>query len=189
MNIGNYTLEDFLGRIRSFHGSIAPGIIIGGMMVDILKNNLPPGEFFDVICESSHCLPDAVQILTPCTVGNGWLKIVDTGRIAMTFFNKYTGEGSRISLDHSRLEPWPEIRDWYLRLKDKHDQDLDALVREIVRAGSSIYSIARVRLKPEYITVQKKDTRRIVICPSCNEAFPENESGVCTACSGKSPYR
>ncbi len=188
MNIGNYTLEEFLERIRSFHGSTAPGVIIGGIMVDTLKKNLPPGEFFDVICESAHCLPDAVQVLTPCTTGNGWLKLIDTGRFAMTFFNKYTGEGARISLDHSKLSPFPEIRNWYLRLKDKHDQDLNALIREIVRAGSSIYTLAPVQVKPEHITAHKKDKRRIVICPSCNEAFPETPSGLCDACGGKGPY-
>jgi formylmethanofuran dehydrogenase subunit E len=73
MNIGNYTLEEFLERIRSFHGSTAPGVIIGGIMVDTLKKNLPPGEFFDVICESAHCLPmpsgtDAMHHR------NGWLR-------------------------------------------------------------------------------------------------------------------
>ncbi len=37
--------------------------------------NLPPDILFNSLCETNKCLPDAVQLLTPCTVGNGWLKV------------------------------------------------------------------------------------------------------------------
>jgi formylmethanofuran dehydrogenase subunit E len=73
MNIGPYSFDEFIEKIKVFHGSIAPGIVAGGIMVDIARANLPQGEFFDVICESQHCLPDAVQLLTQCTIGNRWL--------------------------------------------------------------------------------------------------------------------
>ncbi len=46
-------------------------------MVDLALKNLPKGEFFDALCETPACLPDAVQLLTPCTVSNGWLKVVN----------------------------------------------------------------------------------------------------------------
>ena len=104
MNIGPYSFEEFIEKIKAFHGSIAPGIVAGGIMVDIARANLPEGEFFDVICESQHCLPDAVQLLTPCTIGNRWLKIADTSRYSLTFYNKYTGEGIRVFLDAAKLD-------------------------------------------------------------------------------------
>ena len=61
-------------------------------------------EFFDAICESPACLPDAIQMLTPCTVGNGWLKIVNTGRFAIILYDKKSGNGVRVSLDAHKLD-------------------------------------------------------------------------------------
>jgi hypothetical protein len=40
-----------------------------------------------------NACPDAVQILTPCTVGNGWMRILNLGRYAVTLNDKFTGEG------------------------------------------------------------------------------------------------
>ena len=33
MNIRNYTFEEFVERVKEFHGYSAPGVIIGGFMV------------------------------------------------------------------------------------------------------------------------------------------------------------
>lgn len=189
MNIGNYTYEEFIDKVKSFHGSIAPGIIAGGIMVDIAQKNLPEGDFFDVICETSHCLPDAVQLLTPCTIGNGWLKIVNTSRYAMTFYNKYTGNGIRVYLDAAKLAGWSEIRSWFLREKPKRDQDPGLILKQFHDAGAKIYSTQTVQVAPEYITGAKKKHSPIVICPSCNEAYSSDLGDVCPACRGKSPYR
>jgi len=81
MNICTYTYEEYLHLVKSFHGSLAPGLIIGGFIVDLALKHLPEGEFFDAICETPVCLPDAVQILTPCTIGNGWLTVLDLGPV------------------------------------------------------------------------------------------------------------
>ncbi|HVN72774.1 MAG TPA: formylmethanofuran dehydrogenase subunit E family protein [Desulfomonilia bacterium] len=188
MNIGPYSFEDFLEKIRAFHGSIAPGIVAGGIMVDIARADLPQGEFFDVICESRHCLPDAVQLLTQCTIGNRWLKIVDTSRYALTFFNKYTGEGIRVFLDAGKLRDWPAIRAWFLKEKPKKDQDRQQILDELRRAGSVIYSTAKVKVKPAYITSPGKKRSDIGLCPSCGEAYRTDLGKTCPACRGKGPY-
>src|SRR5512145_1834730 len=92
------SISEYMRMVEEFHGHLAPGLIIGGFMVDLALKNRPDCEFYDVICETSTCLPDAIQMLTPCTYGNGWLKIVDTGRFALTVFDKYNGNGTRVSL-------------------------------------------------------------------------------------------
>ncbi len=189
MKIGQYTYEAFLEEVKSFHGSIAPGIIAGGIMVDIAQKNLPEGEFFDVICETAKCLPDAVQLLTPCTIGNGWLRIVNTSRYAMTFYNKYTGDGIRVYLDAEKLEKWPELRSWFLREKPKHEQDLDLIIKQFHDAGATIFSTQRVRVSPEFLEGTKKKHETIAICPSCNEAYNSSLGDVCPACRGEVPYR
>jgi formylmethanofuran dehydrogenase subunit E len=188
MNIGPYSFDEFIEKIKVFHGSGAPGIVAGGIMVDIARANLPQGEFFDVICESRHCLPDAVQLLTQCTIGNRWLKIVNTGRYALTFYNKYTGEGIRAYLDAKKLQEWPAVRAWFLKEKPKKDQEQQQILDEFRRAGTSIYSTAKVTVKPQYITSPEKKRSSIGLCPSCGEAYRTDLGAICPACQGKGPY-
>jgi formylmethanofuran dehydrogenase subunit E len=188
MNIGPYGFDEFVEKIKMFHGSIAPGIVAGGIMVDIARANLPQGEFFDVICESQHCLPDAVQLLTQCTIGNRWLKIVDTSRYALTFYNKYTGDGIRVYLDANKLKQWPAIRAWFLKEKPKKDQEEQQILDEFHRAGTGIYSMAKVTVKPAYITSPGKKRSGISLCSSCGEAYRTDLGETCPACQGNSPY-
>jgi formylmethanofuran dehydrogenase subunit E len=188
MNIGQYTFDEFIKKIKVFHGSIAPGIVAGGIMVDIARANLPQGEFFDVICESQHCLPDAVQLLTQCTIGNRWLKIVETSRYALTFYNKYTVEGIRVYLDAKKLQEWPAIKAWFLKEKPKKDQDEQQILDEFRGAGTSIYSMAKVTVKSLYITSPGKKRSGISLCPSCGEAYRTDLGGTCPACKGNGPY-
>ena len=79
--------------------------------------NLPDGVLYDAICETRSCLPDAIQLLTPCTMGNGWLKIIHLGRFALTLYDKQNYEGVRVFLDAEKVEAWPEIKAWYFKLK------------------------------------------------------------------------
>jgi formylmethanofuran dehydrogenase subunit E len=188
MNIGTHTFEEFIGRVKAFHGSIAPGIVAGGIMVDVAKANLPEGEFFDVLCETAHCLPDAVQLLTPCTIGNRWLKIVDTTRYALTFYNKYTGEGVRVCIDAEKLGPWPAIRAWFLKEKPKKEQSLESILKELEAAGTGIYTISTVKVKPSYLTTHERKRSSIALCPSCGEAYRTDRGEVCPACGGEGPY-
>ncbi|MBW2561397.1 MAG: formylmethanofuran dehydrogenase subunit E family protein, partial [Deltaproteobacteria bacterium] len=95
--IGPHSYEEFLEIVRDFHGSVAPGIVAGGFMIDLALKNLPEDGLFDAISETQSCLPDAIQLLTPCTIGNGWLRVINIGRYAITLFEKYTGAGVRVS--------------------------------------------------------------------------------------------
>jgi formylmethanofuran dehydrogenase subunit E len=186
MNIVNYSFEEYLSAIKSFHGNIAPGLVLGGFMVDLALKNLPEGEFFDAICETRNCLPDAIQLLTPCTIGNGWLKIVNLGRFAFALYEKCQGNGTRIFLDAGKLSPWPEIKNWYFKLKSKKEQDIEILLAQIKEAGSTICSLQNVRVHPDFL--EKNNKGRITICPGCKEAYPSKDGEICRACQGESPY-
>ena len=83
MNIGQYTFQEFKDRAAAFHGYPAPGLLIGGYMVEMAKAALPAGILFEAVVESKKCLPDAVQLLTLCSTGNNWMKIVNLGRYAV----------------------------------------------------------------------------------------------------------
>ena len=148
--IGPWTFEEYVEECRKFHSYPAPGLIIGGIMVQAARIRLPQGLLFDAVAETSSCLPDAVQLLTPCTAGNGWLRVVDLSRYAVTLYNKYTGEGVRVLLDAGKLDPWPELKGWILKLKTKQEQDSDRLREEIRLAGESVFSIEAVQVEPAY---------------------------------------
>lgn len=188
MKILNYGIDEYIEKAREFHGHLAPGMICGGFMVDIAFAYLPKNAFYDAICETRACIPDSIQILTPCTIGNGWLKIMDTGRFALIFYDKYTGDGVRVALDLTRLEPWPEFMTWAMKLKPKKEQDKDRLFKEIISAGSSVYSVRKVRVNLEELHSGMK--KRINICSSCGESFRSGDEGPseCPGCSGLLPF-
>jgi formylmethanofuran dehydrogenase subunit E len=186
MNICTYSYEEYLDLVKSFHGHLAPGLLIGGFIVDLAMKNLPEGEFFDAVCETPVCLPDAVQILTPCTIGNGWLSIVPFGRFAVTLYEKNTGAGVRVYLDTKKLEAWPEVRDWYLKKKKKSEQDKDLLLAQIKEAGHGLLSVQKLQVDAEKVRRQKLGPA--VICPVCGEAYPLRDGDSCRNCQGETPY-
>jgi len=186
MNIGPYSFDAFLQQVKSFHGNVAPGVVIGGIMVEVARRRLPAESLFDAVCETRNCLPDAVQLLTPCTIGNGWLKVVNVGRFALTLYDKYEGKGVRVFLDQVKVADWPEINTWYLKLKPKKEQDPALLLEEIRKAGPEILGWQQVQIRPQFLG--KRSRGRIVICPLCREAYPAQDGGICRACQGEAPY-
>ncbi len=172
---------------KAFHGYLAPGLLIGGFMVDLAMKHLPEGEFFDAICETPVCLPDAVQILTPCTFGNGWLSVVPFGKFALAFYEKSSGRGVRVHLDAAKLKSWPEINDWFLKTKKKSEQNIERLLAQIKEAGHGILSVQNVWVNPEKVRRQKLGP--VAICPLCHEAYPRNDGEMCRDCRGETPYR
>jgi formylmethanofuran dehydrogenase subunit E len=181
-----FEFERFLHQVQSFHGYAAPGVILGGFMVNLAKSGMPPGVLFDAICETTTCLPDAIQILTPCTIGNGWLKILDFSRYALTLYDKKTGDGLRVYLVPERIYEQPEIRDWFFKLKPKAEQNMKLLMTQIEAAGPTLCGIHLVRVQPEVL--KKRHKGEIVVCPWCGEAYRAKDGGVCRACQGESPY-
>ncbi|MDD8012504.1 MAG: formylmethanofuran dehydrogenase subunit E family protein [Acidobacteriota bacterium] len=187
MNKRVLPLAGFEKKIAAFREKPAPGLIIGGYMVDEITKNLPKDRFYDVICESIKCLPDAVQLLTPCSVGNGWLRILKIGRFAMTFFDKETGEGIRAYLDTEKLKKYPPINEWFFKLTPKREQDSEKLMASIRSAGGAIISLQKVKVDTD-ITKKKKD-HKVAVCAKCHEAYPATEDGnLCKVCNGKISY-
>jgi formylmethanofuran dehydrogenase subunit E len=155
-------------------------------MVDLAYRNLPQGEYFDAISETRSCLPDAIQLLTPCTVGNGWLRIIDLGRFAMSLFEKYTGNGVRVYVDSQKLSDWPELKAFFFKLKPKKEQDSEALMGEINLSHASIFGVQKVMVDLDSIQSHHRDA--LAVCPLCGEGYPENDEKICLGCQGKAPY-
>jgi formylmethanofuran dehydrogenase subunit E len=183
MNIRNYTFEAFVERVKAFHGYEAPGVIIGGFMVDLAYRHLPEGGLWDALSETPKCLPDSIQLLTPCTVGNGWLTVVNVGRFALTLYDKGRGEGVRVFVDTDKLDPWTELKTWFFKLKPKKEQDSDLLAAQIKEAGCQICSVQKVKVADQFIKHRSRGS--LAVCPKCREGYPLADGPLCLACSGK----
>lgn len=190
MLLGPYTHEEFKEVATKFHGYPAPGIILGAYMVELAKQYVAPfledHGLYNAISETGQCLPDAIQLLTPCTVGNGWLTICSNGRYAMSLFNKYNGKGVRVYLDYEKLEDYPTIKEWLMKLKPKREQNSELLQEEIKNAGTSIFSVQEIEALPKYYGKHSKGS--VTLCAMCHEPIPARNGIICEACQGKSPY-
>ena len=186
MSIGSRTHEEFMEEARAFHGYPAPGLIIGGYMVELAKRHMPEGVLYDAVSETAHCLPDAVQLLTPCTFGNGWLRVLPFGIYAVTLYDKATGEGVRVELDNDKLEPYDAIRSWFLKERPKKEQDTERLQAQIKEAGESILSFRKVRIRQDMLG--HRSFGAITRCPLCGSHYPASYGGICRSCQGQSPY-
>ena len=186
MNVGAYTFAEFKDMAARFHGYPAPGLLLGGYMVEMAKKAIPEGTLFEVVVESKKCLPDAVQLLTLCSAGNNWMKVINLGKYAVSLFDKYTGEGVRVHVDVSKLDPYPEIRAWFLKQKPKREQDSEQLFRELEEAGDSICGMIPIRIRSRLLGHSHMGV--IGVCPRCGEAFPEDDGVLCRGCQGEAPY-
>ena len=186
MNIGSYTFQEFKRLAENFHGYAAPGLLIGGYMVEMAKARIPEGTLFEAVVETRKCLPDAVQLLTLCSAGNNWMKVHNLGRYAVSLFDKYTGEGVRVSVDPAKLDAFPEIRGWFLKEKPKKDQDEVRLLSEIEEAGDGICKAEPVTMKRRFLGHTHMSA--IGLCPMCGEAYPKEDGPVCRGCQGEAPY-
>ncbi|MBC8441476.1 MAG: trehalose-binding protein [Deltaproteobacteria bacterium] len=186
MNIVNFTFDAFLKQAADFSGKFSPGLLIGGYMVEEAKKKFPEKTPFQVIAETPKSLPDAIGLLTPCTIGNGGLKLVNLGRYALCFYNSATGNGVRVYLDSEKLRNWPEIKGWLFKLTPAQDYNMEKLIAEIHRAGSKIFGFESICVRGRFLKGQ--GLGKIVICAVCGEAFPESDGGICRGCRNESPY-
>ncbi len=114
-------IEKCLDIIQHFHGWKAPGLVTGVFLVDLAMSRIGCGIEFDAIAESRHCLPDAVQLFTPCTVGNGWLKVVDWDKFAVTLYDRRSLNGCRVWLDLEKTKRFPLYHGWFMQTIHKKD--------------------------------------------------------------------
>jgi formylmethanofuran dehydrogenase subunit E len=180
------SLSEYLKMVESFHGYAAPGMVLGGFMVELAVRRLPQGTLFEALCETPKCLPDAIQLLTPCTVGNGRLKIVNLGRFALTLFDKRDGVGERVFVDPVRVAAWPVIESWFFKRVLKADQDGKLLLEQIVEAGGGVCNTQRARVSPGFLGASKR--KGFSVCPGCYESYPSDDGEICRGCGGEAPY-
>ena len=179
--------EDFVIRMEEFHGYRSPGILLGALMVEAALKEAGITPYLNVVTETIVCLPDAVQLLTPCTIGNGFLQVLDWGKFALTAYDRKTLAGIRVWLIYDALAGYPLIHGWFERSsKTKEKPAFEQLAPEILKAGSNLIALRSVRLHQALKNSQPVPTGR---CPDCGESYPLHFGAVCAACGGQAYYQ
>lgn len=179
-------LSDYLIRVEEFHGYRSPGLLLGGMMLNIGIQQLEPTPYLNVVTETVVCLPDAVQLLTPCTVGNGFLQILDWGKFAFTGYDRLTLAGIRVWLNTERLTGYPKVHSWFERSAARSEKPpFEDLIPEILAAGANIIDHRPVRLHRAL-----KDFQHVLTgcCPTCGESYRLDLGAACPACQNEAYY-
>lgn len=185
------TLIDWFDRCIDFHQGTAAGLLIGIYMVDYALSLLEakPGDKLYSVCETPKCAPDPLQVILHCTPGNNRLRVINTGRFAMTVNPPSDGdfaEGVRVKVDSAKLADTPVLEAWFANTS-KFDRKTmkKQLVEDIINKGTGMLSWEKVRVK-----VTHKQKWKTGVCSSCGEPVPENllENGLCPGCGSQKYY-
>jgi len=105
--------EEFIRRVKEFHGHICPFVVLGLRAAEIALSRLGVKDVGVVetvredvvaVVEVNNCFADGVQVFTHCTFGNNSLIYMDTGKNAVTVFRRGSRRGVRIYVDAERIK-------------------------------------------------------------------------------------
>ncbi len=174
-------LQPYFEQGAEFHGYLSPGLVLGIIMVDLAKELLGPRHSIDAVVETKACLPDAIQLMTPCSYGNGWMRVKDWGKLALTLYDKHELDGIRVFVNLEEIKKYPSIERWLMRMSDIDEKEV---AREVMTAERDILSWQRVKVTP-YEKIKKAP---LVTCSSCGEMHPATNGDLCIRCRGKENY-
>lgn len=184
-NLAGMDLDEFLRRAEELHGHLSPGVVAGGFMLDKALKSYEPGEFLNAVVETVVCLPDAVQILTQCTLGNGFMQVLDWGKFAITLYDRQKLNGVRVWLDPEAVRTNQIVASWYLRSPGNGKVDKEVVIRELLSCGGEL-----VQAFPVTLEVALKSTEKVPtgICVDCGESYPLRQGERCYTCQGQGYY-
>ena len=107
-------LNPYFEEGAKFHSYLSPGLVLGIIMVDLAKELLGPRKLVDAVVETTACVPDAIQLMTACTYGNGWMRVKDWGKMALTLYDKEKLDGVRVYVDLEKIKKYPLLYQWYM---------------------------------------------------------------------------
>ena len=186
------TFEEYL-RLASEDGPPRSGIILGMRMALLGLRELGlqnPEEVHDhliVVVETDRCLPDAVELVTGCRLGNRKLKLRDMGKMAATMLDITSKQAIRLAAredaNQRALEMFPHLdKDGALGKAYCTLSDENLFTRKFVR----------VELAPEDMPGYQGLR---VPCAKCGESIAfgrqilKGESAICRSCAGESYFQ
>ena len=179
-------IKNMLEEIASFRRGAEPGVAYGIRMVlrakDFLKiSDLKKADLY-VIAETSRCLPDAIEFLTGCTIGNGRLIIKDHSKMAASFVDLGTKRAVRVMITPKFQRHDIARSKRIMKMREKRKFKEVAYLRaqralEIIKAPSeTLLRIQEIELA-EPILAAGLPTK-IVFCEGCGESIREEKARV-----------
>lgn len=181
------TLQEYIS-LAAKDGHTRSGIVLGIRMALLalreLKLDEPPaGERSLVaIVELDRCLPDAIQVVTGCRLGNRTLKFKDHGKMAATFVDLRTRRAVRVAARESANQ---KARQMFPDLEK--EQALERAYRVVSDEELFTRQWVRVELPPEAIPGHRAPR---VMCAACGEGISfgreilRDGRTLCRACAG-----
>jgi len=139
-----------------------------------------------VVVETDRCLPDAVQLVTGCRLGNRTLKLKDRGKMAAAFIDLLNDRAIRLAARESANQKATGLFPGLEKM-----EALSLAYRTLADVELYHQEWVRVRLAPEDLPGYR--TPR-VICAECGEGIAfhrEVQTGgriLCRTCAGERYY-
>lgn len=179
--------QQFLIQMEEFHGGRSGGMLIGALLLEAALDRIGMPPDLAVVAETVNCLPDAVQVLSPCTVGNGLLHILNWGKFALTAYRQERLVGVRARLSTDAVPDWPDLNRWFNRLEpEKEPPVFDDLAKELFSGRDQLIEAFDIHLPGPMKEEHPVDTGA---CPQCSESCPIQPQPLCEACQGTAYYR
>jgi formylmethanofuran dehydrogenase subunit E len=165
------------------------GIILGIRMTLLGLSELgidDPGKAHDdlvVVVETDRCLPDAVELVTGCRLGNRRLKLRDMGKMAATWADLKANRAVRVA---AREDANRRATEMYPAL-DKQDA-LEKIYRQLPDDDLFTRKSVRLELAPEDFPGYQSQR---VLCAECGEGIAfgrqilDGVRVLCRSCAGQ----
>jgi formylmethanofuran dehydrogenase subunit E len=181
--MSNAQIENILLEIGYFRRAVEPGIAYGIKMILGAKNFLKIKDFKKVnllvVAETSRCLPDAIQYLCGCTIGNRRLIINDVGKIAATFIDRDADRAVRVTISSAFQKRDAKNSKKLIQLKEKLNfSEIEShrlqVSREILKIpNEELFRIQEVEITEPLSPVFMPTG--IVLCEKCGESTRESK--------------
>ena len=186
------TLEELLDLSSATHHNVCPRQVLGARMgmcaAEVLGLDLPQkNKRLFAFMETDGCTLDGVGAATGCWVGRRTMRVLDFGKIAVTFVDTHTDRAIRVS-------PHPDVRAavpvYASQVEDRWQAYLEAYQ---IMPREKLLVVEPVKLLVSMREIISQEGIKAV-CECCGEEiFNEREVHVdgqtlCRACAGQSYY-
>ena len=196
--------QTLLEKARNLHGEFCPGIVLGTQMCMIAMEQLEMNTSKDneklvVYVEIDRCLPDAIQAVTGCSLGNRRLKYSDYGKFIATFVDISSGRAVRVSALDDKLNSsqgfWTWLENIMISTKpgnltpQKEEIEFAAQLMEEIPLGDLLL------MEEIHFEVPENDIpgfiEHVAVCSVCGEhvmdwkEFNVDGRTICRSCTAK----
>lgn len=186
-------LDALLERTAALHKHLCPrqvlGVRMGMLAAEILSLELPQnGKRLLAFVETDGCFADGVSVATGCSVGHRTMRVVDYGKVAVTFVDSVTGRAWRIC-------PSPNARTRAAEVAPEAESRWQAQLQAYQRIpNAELFKRQEVTLTVDLAAIVGKPGSRAT-CKVCGEEVLNQREVMkdgqlmCKSCAGEAYWR